>query len=76
MSLRLRCAWCGEALKDESEGEGESHGICEPCARRNGFLDAESLSHLTAEDITRLGLTFVGLPGTPKLRILRPAEGT
>ena len=74
MSLQRCCAWCGKTLESSPEGNGVSHGICEPCARRSGFLDQESLSHLTAEDLARLGLTFIGMPGKPRLRILRPAK--
>ncbi len=74
MPLLLRCAWCGDNLQGNSEGNGVSHGICEPCARRSGFLDQETLSSLTADDVARLGLTFVGLGGNPKLRIYKPAQ--
>ena len=27
------CAWCG-AYKGELDGEGTSHGICDPCLER------------------------------------------
>jgi hypothetical protein len=74
MPLLLRCAWCGETLEGSPEGSGVSHGICEPCARRSGFLDQETLSSLTPEDLARLGLTFVGLGGNPRLRIFKPAS--
>lgn len=74
MSLLLRCAWCGMNLEGTPEGNGVSHGICVPCARRHGFLDQENLSSLTPEEIAQLGLTFVGIPGNPSLRILRPAD--
>jgi hypothetical protein len=74
MPLLLRCAWCGETLEGGHEGGGVSHGICEPCARRSGFLDQETLSSLTPEDLARLGITFVGLAGNPPLRIFRPAQ--
>jgi hypothetical protein len=74
MPLLLRCAWCGETLEGSPEGSGVSHGICEPCARRSGFLDQETLSSLTPEDLARLGLTFVGLGGNPRLRIFKPAQ--
>lgn len=73
MSLLFRCAWCGESLEGTSESTEVSHGICEPCARRSGFLDQETLSSLTAEDLARLGLKFVGLAGSPPLRIYKPA---
>ena len=75
MPLLLRCAWCGKNLEGTAEGtSGVSHGICEPCARRSGFLDQENLSSLTPEDLARLGLTFVGLDGASRLRIYRPAQ--
>jgi hypothetical protein len=75
MPLLLRCAWCGETLEGSPEGPGGvSHGICEPCARRSGFLDQETLSNLTPDDLARLGLTFVGLGGNPRLRIFKPAQ--
>ncbi len=74
MSLLLRCAWCGVTIEGGPPGSTVSHGICEPCARRSGFLDQETLSSLTTEDIARLGLTFVGMPGSPKLRICKPAD--
>jgi hypothetical protein len=73
MSLLFRCAWCGDTLQGTSDSAEVSHGICEPCARRSGFLDQETLSSLTPEDIARLGLRFVGLDGNPPLRIYRPA---
>lgn len=73
MSLRFCCAWCGDTLEGDAESSEVSHGICEPCARRSGFLDQETLSSLNPEDLARLGLRFVGLNGNPPLRIFKPA---
>ncbi|MEP7326435.1 MAG: hypothetical protein ABI836_10840 [Gemmatimonadota bacterium] len=73
MSLLFRCAWCGDTLEGSSDSPEVSHGICEPCARRSGFLDQETLSSLNPDDLALLGLRFVGLDGNPPLRIFKPA---
>jgi hypothetical protein len=31
--MKRLCAWCGEEM-GEKPGEGETHGICEKCAKK------------------------------------------
>ncbi|HSH69485.1 MAG TPA: hypothetical protein VK997_06180 [Deferrisomatales bacterium] len=43
--LSVICAWCGTSLGAKPGGEGVSHGICPPCARRHLFPFIEALKH-------------------------------